>query len=42
MDWETPNFAVLEASAEMTAYAGHWIDQEEDGVDQEDEADDDS
>ena len=35
MDWETPNFEVVETSAEMTAYAGHWADQEGEEVGEE-------
>jgi len=42
MDWEAPDFAVVETSAEMTAYAGHWTDHEADGVGKEEAADDDA
>jgi hypothetical protein len=41
MDWEVPDFVVVETSAEMTAYAGHWTDHDEDEVGDEGEADDD-
>jgi len=41
MNWETPDFTVVETSAEMTAYAGHWSDHDENAVAEEDAADDD-
>jgi coenzyme PQQ precursor peptide PqqA len=31
MNWEAPDFEEVMTSAEMTAYAGHWTD-EEDGL----------
>jgi hypothetical protein len=40
MDWEAPDFGVVETSAEMIAYAGHWADSETDGVGEEDARDD--
>jgi coenzyme PQQ precursor peptide PqqA len=39
MEWVTPDFEEVMTSAEMTAYAGHWTD-EEDGVDELGEEDD--
>jgi coenzyme PQQ precursor peptide PqqA len=36
MEWEAPDFEEVMTSAEMTAYAGHWTD-EEDGVGEEDD-----
>jgi coenzyme PQQ precursor peptide PqqA len=39
MEWETPDFEEVMTSAEMTAYAGHWT-EDEDGKDALAEADD--
>jgi hypothetical protein len=38
MDWETPDFEVVETSAEMTAYAGHWTDEADEEGEEDDQA----